>query len=285
LQQILLNLTGNARQALEQAATAERFGCAPSRSGSNGFFLKFADSGPGIPREIIGQIFDPFFTTKPVGTGTGLGLAIVAGIVREHGGHINVASPPTGGAVFSIALRAVAGASRVEHFQKMNAASAGTSTSHLFSRSLAAISDSGAMVHSSFGGPLGAAGVPEYTAPSADNSSRAASRRASNRILILVVEDEPTVARLIADVLEDEGFYVDVLLDGDEALRRAARETYDLAICDMKMPGIDGQQFYKALVQAGNSLSERQYVRFLGIKQRNVRSARGRSSERWRPGG
>ena len=72
-----------------------------------------------------------------------------------------------------------------------------------------------------------------------------------------MVEDEPTVARLIADVLEDEGFSVDVLLDGDEALRQAARQSYDLAICDMKMPGIDGQQFYKALVQAGNSLSER----------------------------
>ena len=72
-----------------------------------------------------------------------------------------------------------------------------------------------------------------------------------------MVEDEPTVARLIADVLEDEGFQVDVQLDGREALQQADRETYDLVICDMKMPGLGGQHFYQALVQAGNPLSKR----------------------------
>ena len=74
---------------------------------------------------------------------------------------------------------------------------------------------------------------------------------------VLVVEDEPTVARLIADVLEDEGMRVDVLLDGREALERAARESYDLVICDMKMPGLDGQHFYQSLARNGNSLRER----------------------------
>ena len=74
---------------------------------------------------------------------------------------------------------------------------------------------------------------------------------------ILVVEDEPTVARLIADVLEDEGFQVDVQLDGREALQQADRESYDLVICDMKMPELNGQHFYQALAQAGNPLSKR----------------------------
>jgi two-component system NtrC family sensor kinase len=97
------------------------------------------------------------------------------------------------------------------------------------------------------------------TATSATDSSRAplenVSTPATNRIL--VVEDEPTVARLIADVLEDEGFRVDVVLDGREALKQATREIYDLVVCDMKMPGLDGRQFYRALTQSGNSLSER----------------------------
>jgi DNA-binding response OmpR family regulator len=74
---------------------------------------------------------------------------------------------------------------------------------------------------------------------------------------VLVVEDEPTVARLIADVLEDEGLRVDVLLEGREALELAAREPYDLVICDMKMPGLDGQHFYTSLVHAGNPLKDR----------------------------
>jgi len=74
---------------------------------------------------------------------------------------------------------------------------------------------------------------------------------------VLVVEDEPTVARLITDVLEDEGMHVDVLLDGRAALDLAARNPYDLVICDMKMPGLDGQHFYKSLERAKNPLRER----------------------------
>jgi CheY-like chemotaxis protein len=74
---------------------------------------------------------------------------------------------------------------------------------------------------------------------------------------VLVVEDEPTVARLIADVLEDEGLHVDVLLDGREALERAGREPFDLVICDMKMPGVDGQNFYQSLARARNPLQDR----------------------------
>jgi DNA-binding response OmpR family regulator len=74
---------------------------------------------------------------------------------------------------------------------------------------------------------------------------------------VLVVEDEPTVARLIADVLEDEGLHVDVLLDGREGLERAGRETFDLVVCDMKMPGVDGQHFFKSLGRARNPLQEK----------------------------
>ena len=78
-----------------------------------------------------------------------------------------------------------------------------------------------------------------------------------NGARVLVVEDEPTVARLIADVLEDEGMRVEILMDGREALDRASRQTFDLVICDMKMPGLDGQHFYKSLEHSGNPLRKR----------------------------
>jgi len=65
------------------------------------------------------------------------------------------------------------------------------------------------------------------------------------------------VARLIADVLEDEGLHVDVLLDGREALERAGREPFDLVVCDMKMPGLDGQHFYHSLARVRNPLQQR----------------------------
>ncbi|MDQ3697059.1 MAG: ATP-binding protein, partial [Gemmatimonadota bacterium] len=63
-----------------------------------------ADSGPGIPPELLDRIFNPFYTTKQVGEGTGLGLSISDGIVREHGGHIRVESRPGSGVTFLVEL-------------------------------------------------------------------------------------------------------------------------------------------------------------------------------------
>jgi signal transduction histidine kinase len=63
-----------------------------------------ADSGRGIPSDLIGQIFDPFFTTRPVGQGSGLGLAISDSIVRQHHGTIAVDSHPGAGSTFTVRL-------------------------------------------------------------------------------------------------------------------------------------------------------------------------------------
>lgn len=71
---------------------------------------------------------------------------------------------------------------------------------------------------------------------------------------ILVVEDEPTVAQLIADVLEEEGHTVEVTLDSGEGLTLLSRRRFDLVICDLRMPRLDGPAFYDALVHAGSPL-------------------------------
>ena len=65
-----------------------------------------ADTGIGIPPEILDRVFEPFFTTKEVGKGTGLGLSTVLGIVKSHGGFINVQSDINKGSSFQVYLPA-----------------------------------------------------------------------------------------------------------------------------------------------------------------------------------
>jgi len=66
--------------------------------------IEFSDTGEGISEENMIRIFDPFFTTKDTNKGTGLGLSICYGIIKEHGGFIDVKSEKGKGATFIVAL-------------------------------------------------------------------------------------------------------------------------------------------------------------------------------------
>jgi signal transduction histidine kinase len=70
--------------------------------------ISITDTGIGIPIEIQSAIFEPFFTTKPEGRGTGLGLSSAFGIIRQHGGKIEVKSVPGRGTTFTVSLPAEA---------------------------------------------------------------------------------------------------------------------------------------------------------------------------------
>jgi signal transduction histidine kinase len=75
-----------------------------ARSVASGLSLDIADTGTGIPPDLLDRIFDPWTTTKPPGQGTGLGLGIVREVVRMHGGTISARNDPAGGAVLTIEL-------------------------------------------------------------------------------------------------------------------------------------------------------------------------------------
>ena len=74
---------------------------------------------------------------------------------------------------------------------------------------------------------------------------------------MLVVEDEPALAAAVAEALTDAGFVVDRAGDGEEALSRLTESPYDLIVCDLKMPRIDGMQFYRAMAVATPALARR----------------------------
>ncbi len=107
LEQVFINLLTNARDALsESRGKTIRIGT--SRDGT-WISVRFADTGPGIARDVEQRIFDPFFTTKEVGTGTGLGLSITYSILKEHGGRISVDPKRGRGASFLIQLPVMTG--------------------------------------------------------------------------------------------------------------------------------------------------------------------------------
>jgi PAS domain S-box-containing protein len=106
LQQVFINLLSNAEQALASSSGERRITVRTElRDGS--LVTTIADTGPGIAPEHLPHIFNPFYTTKPRGVGTGLGLSISFGIVREHGGTLQLASEAGKGAAFEVTLPVV----------------------------------------------------------------------------------------------------------------------------------------------------------------------------------
>ncbi|MFO1271050.1 MAG: ATP-binding protein [Rubrivivax sp.] len=101
MNQVFMNLLVNAAHSItrERGTIDVRTGCEGGQA-----WVEIEDDGCGIAPENLSRIFDPFFTTKAVGKGTGLGLSLAYGIVRKHGGRIDVDSEPGRGTRFRVTI-------------------------------------------------------------------------------------------------------------------------------------------------------------------------------------
>jgi PAS domain S-box-containing protein len=204
IQQVLLNLSLNARDAMPDGGTlvlevgtavvdGTQLHLQPPVPAGTYARLVVSDTGEGMPPEVAERIFEPFFTTKARGQGTGLGLATVYGIVAEAGGSINVYSEAGVGTTFRIYLPLVSAPS--------------------------------------------ATPAPETAAAVPDGAGRS----------VLVVEDEPALARVVARILTDAGYRVQVATGGPEALVLAAEQDCDLVLTDVIMPEMSGRRLAELL--------------------------------------
>lgn len=239
VQQIIMNLCINARDAMEERGQLE-IGLQLSQTkdhvcsscqqhfSDNMVELYVADSGCGINAQTIERIFDPFYTTKDVGQGTGMGLSTVHGIVHAQGGHLIVDSTVGKGTRFRIFLPA---------------------TEHRTDESF----------HAAF------------------RSGAAEKHQLSGRVLI--VDDELSVAALIGELLKSSGCEVAVETESALARERfvAAPQDFDLAILDQRMPGLTGNELAEEMLQrrkdfpiiicsASSSEAERNRARELGVR-------------------
>src|SRR6185369_17283630 len=74
---------------------------------------------------------------------------------------------------------------------------------------------------------------------------------------VLVIDDEEAILQMVRETLAEQGYEVDVARDGESALSRLGEISYDLALCDWKMPGLNGQQIYERVRASNPALSER----------------------------
>jgi two-component system cell cycle sensor histidine kinase/response regulator CckA len=224
-EQAIINLVVNARDAMPDGGVltmrtanigAGESGRLPYKGMPVGEYVlvEIADTGTGIPPEIIDKIFDPFYTTKEIGKGTGLGLASVYGFIKQSGGFIYVDSQVEKGTTFRIFIpRYIPAADDVQAPQ-----------------------------------------LPETTAPAiagAISAAEEAKRTATDLTgvgTILLVEDEDGLRALNARGLASRGYTVLQAGNGVEAIEVLEREgPVDLVVTDVMMPEMDGPTLFKEL--------------------------------------
>ena len=204
LEQVLLNLVVNARDAMPTGGTlvvetiTEALPDANPDLGLPGgsyATVRISDDGVGISDDVRGRIFDPFFSTKEPGTGTGLGLATAYGIVASLGGAISVETAPGIGTTFVVYL------------------------------------------------PLADAPVV-VQAPAREEGASERTGRAGREgtVRVLLVEDHPDVRSAVVRVLQELRHEVVAVDRADEALDRLreADQVFDLLLTDVRMPGMSG---------------------------------------------
>ena len=249
LEQVLLNLTANAGDAmpsggtltlatsnveLDAAAARAHPGLTPGRY----VLVSVRDTGSGMSEATRLRVFEPFFTTKGTGKGSGLGLATVYGIIKQSGGYVAVESTPGEGTCFSIYLP-LAGAERE-------------------------------------GGAPAATSVPSFGTPASvapvGGTERARPADPGAAPVILLVDDEDAVRSAARRILEREGYEVLVASQGGEALdvyfEHADR--IRLLVTDVVMPVIGG----RALAQRIRSRDPELPVLFIsGFSSHDVRGS------------
>lgn len=164
--------------------------------------ISVRDNGPGIAPETLQRIFEPFFTTKPVGQGTGLGLAVVHGVMRTHGGAVDVNSRLGQGSTFTLYFPVSA----------QDSTSKRTTSAHASKQSVCA-----------------APAIQAATEPDL-------------RKHVMYVDDDQALVSLVQRLLRRRGYQVTGFLDPREATEALRKDpfAYDLVVTDYNMPGYCG---------------------------------------------
>jgi signal transduction histidine kinase/ActR/RegA family two-component response regulator len=209
LREVLVNMVFNAIDAMPEGGTLSL----TTRTEGESVIIKIVDTGVGMYPEVRSRIFDPFFTTKGK-AGLGLGLAVSFGIIRRHGGNIEVESQYGSGTEFCITLP------------------------------VAKIAVESVKQPSEFVASI----LPETPSPLLEPSSERLPTR------MLVVDDEDFVRDLLREILEGESCDVCVAASGSEALSVFGEMQFDGVFTDVGMPGMSGWELAREIRQTNKKI-------------------------------
>ena len=223
VEQALFNLCNNAMHALgdargliqmeAQLTLPEPHACARLGLPHTSYItLSVQDNGPGMDVATQQRIFEPFFTTKPVGQGTGLGLSVVHGVMRTHGGAVDVFSVPGQGSRFTL------------YFPLADA---------------------------DMPASLGGAATAHSRLPVVDMLLTAAQPATNAARHIMYVDDDQALVFLVTRLLRRRGYTVSGFTDPHEALAMLQADPADfhLLVTDYNMPGYSGVDLVREALQ------------------------------------
>lgn len=212
LREVLVNMVFNAIDAMPEGGTLSL----TTLTAGDSVIIKVVDTGVGMYPEVRSKIFDPFFTTKGK-AGLGLGLAVSFGIIRRHGGEIEVESTYGKGTEFRITLP----------LAKMGEQSVA---------------------------PVEQVEQVETVAPVVAEQALTVESLDRPRTRMLVVDDEEFVRELLGEILEGEHCDVYLAASGSEALSVFKNMEFDGVFTDVGMPGMSGWELAREIRQINPSI-------------------------------
>jgi PAS domain S-box-containing protein len=254
IQQVLINLTLNAAQAIKlkgsRGSIHIKTSAAVRPDGAPIVRVSVSDDGPGIPEALRSRLFVPFFTTKPPGEGTGLGLSVSFGIIAGHGGTLRYEPGPGGvGTSFIFELPIEANTVPVE------------SVTALLPSDVAQAAP-----------PTEGVGTSPPDEPLVDRRTGQPDRRPDGepdrRVegssadsirpwRVMVLDDEPAIRDFLARILRRGGHEPVLAADGLTALELVRTAPPDAILCDHRMAGMSGTAFHVAVAEIDPWLARR----------------------------
>ena len=232
LVQILFNLLHNAMKFTDEGEVR-----VSARERSGFVYIRVADTGVGMDKELLNKMFLPYEQgdsgMTAVGGGIGLGLSICKQLVELHGGKISVESSPGEGSTFEFSMPLANGMSHA--------------------RGSAGVLEGDASVASALAGAaVGAAattGPPATTGVdvAATSDEIEAAKPMSTGVRILVVDDDQLNLKILCSILAPEGYDMVTAQSGSEALKQLAGGEWDLVIADVMMPRMSGYELSRTI--------------------------------------